>query len=263
MIPKYKTLIQTSKKNPSKKTEIKYIENGNENYLKNLTLPFELSNTEDIIHNVYEGGFKVWECSLDVIDFLEEFSEKIILKDKSVLDLGCGQGLLGIYALQKTAKSVLFQDFNIEVLKYFTFLNIEMNFPNFIDISDKVKFISGDWSDFPEKLSKNNFELIKNKDNQEEGKITDRKFDLILMSEVIYKTENYDKIAQIIEKLLKPKGEGICILGTKLYYFGVGGSLPEFEEFLLKNYPTLKVVDISEINTKKSNKRAIVIIQKT
>jgi ribosomal protein L11 methylase PrmA len=40
------------------------------------------------------------------------------------MDLGCGHGLLGILALLKGAKCVLFQDFNLEVLTEVTIPNI-------------------------------------------------------------------------------------------------------------------------------------------
>ena len=110
-----------------------------------------------------------------------------------------------------------------------------------------------------EKVKKNINELPT--EDKNEKIIYDNEFDLILMSEVIYKIENYEKIAEIINNLLKSK-DGLCILGTKLYYFGVGGSLPEFEAFLLQKYPSLKIIETIEINTKKSNKRAIVFIKK-
>jgi hypothetical protein len=44
------------------------------------------------------------------------------------------------------------------------------------------------------------------------------------MSEVIYNVENYEKIANLIIKFMK--SEGVSILANKLYYFGVGGSMP-------------------------------------
>jgi hypothetical protein len=50
------------------------------------------------------------------------------------------------------------------------------------------------------------------------------------MSEVIYNQNNYNKIARVILKLLKL--HGVCILANKLFYFGVGGSLFEFKDFI-------------------------------
>jgi len=150
MNPNYKNILVSSKNDQKNKTEIFFIDNI-KNYLENVKLPFALSKSEDLIHNVYEGGFKIWECTFDVLDFLQE--SKIDLKDKSVLDLGCGQGLLGIYALQNDAKSVLFQDYNSEVLQYFTYMNLQANFKNITEYHKKIRFISGDWIPFIRKVS--------------------------------------------------------------------------------------------------------------
>ena len=50
------------------------------------------------------------------------------------------------------------------------------------------------------------------------------------MSEVIYNKDNYEKVANLLVTFLKPNG--ICYMANKLYYFGVGGSTPEFKDFL-------------------------------
>ena len=50
------------------------------------------------------------------------------------------------------------------------------------------------------------------------------------MSEVIYNKDNYAKVANIIYNFLAQ--DGICYMCNKLFYFGVGGSTPEFKQFL-------------------------------
>ena len=260
MDPNYKSILISSKNDENIKTELLHIDNI-KTYLETVKLPFTLAKTEDLIHNVYEGGFKIWECTLDVLDYLQENSKIFDLKEKSILDLGCGQGLLGIYALKMDAKSVLFQDYNAEVLQFFTNMNLQANFKNMKEINNKIRFISGDWTPFIAKVGDDSNELFLN-NGVENAKIEyDREFDLIFMSEVIYKVENYSKIADILEKLLKKKG-GVCVLGTKFYYFGVGGSLPEFEDYITKNRPNLRIIEKIEINNKKANKRAIVLINR-
>ena len=62
-------------------------------------MPFALSEKEDIIKDIYEGGFKVWECTIDLLAYLSKIN--FDFTNKSVMDLGCGHGLLGIYALLK------------------------------------------------------------------------------------------------------------------------------------------------------------------
>lgn len=62
------------------------------------------------------GGAKVWECTETVGEYLTKGDNKKSLidefKGKTVLDLGCGAGILGILALQNGA-SVHFQDYVI------------------------------------------------------------------------------------------------------------------------------------------------------
>ncbi len=52
----------------------------------------------DLISGVYEGGLKVWDCSLDLVQMVADEPQGI--KGKKVLELGCGQGLPGIMALK-------------------------------------------------------------------------------------------------------------------------------------------------------------------
>jgi hypothetical protein len=65
----------------------------------------------DLIPGVYEGGSKVWECSVDLSEYL---------LDKSIsgcaLELGCGHGFPGIIALLKGCYPVVFTDYNSNVL---------------------------------------------------------------------------------------------------------------------------------------------------
>lgn len=92
----------------------------------------EQSNQTDLLPGLYEGtssislhcildfilifikflgGAKVWECTTDLANYLIK-DEAILesLSGKTVLDLGCGAGLLGILTLQYGA-SVYFQDY--------------------------------------------------------------------------------------------------------------------------------------------------------
>lgn len=68
----------------------------------------EILKNSDLSPGVYEGGFKLWECAVDLIHHLED--ESISFENKRVLDLGCGFGFPGIFALKKGA-IVYFQDY--------------------------------------------------------------------------------------------------------------------------------------------------------
>lgn len=54
------------------------------------------------------GGLKVWECTSDLIEYIVKKS--IDFKGSTVLDLGCGMGLIGISTLLNGA-IVHFQDY--------------------------------------------------------------------------------------------------------------------------------------------------------
>lgn len=239
----------------SSKLKIKYFKNILD-CLSSVDLPFSLPNDQDIINEIYEGGFKVWECTTDLIDFFKNEKNSSILKNAKILDVGCGQGILGILGLKYDADFILFQDYNVEVLKYCALPNIKVNFENdWTSISKKIAFVSGDWMTMHEKIEKNMNEIPLNN----EEIVIPKVYDVLLMSEVIYRKENYEKIAHVIVKNMKK--EGVCFLASKVYYFGVGGSLPEFELFLQNNYPFLEWVQVSEIKNKKSNNRKIIEIK--
>ena len=51
-----------------------------------------LKDIEDVKSGVYEGGSVLWECSIDLINYLKD--TKIQYNHSKVLDLGCGQGKL-------------------------------------------------------------------------------------------------------------------------------------------------------------------------
>jgi ribosomal protein L11 methylase PrmA len=60
---------------------------------------------------------------------------------KSLLDIGCGHGILGIAGLKSGASVCYFQDFNKYVLENVTMNNVILNDLN----TDLCKFVFGDW----------------------------------------------------------------------------------------------------------------------
>jgi hypothetical protein len=56
----------------------------------------------DLVPGVYEGGFKIWEGCLDLVKYLHE--EAIPLRNLRVMELGCGHGLPGIFAINQVAE---------------------------------------------------------------------------------------------------------------------------------------------------------------
>nr|SVE82690.1 EOG090X0C09 [Daphnia magna] len=172
------------------------------------SLKTAIKMNSDVISGVYEGGLKIWECTLDLLDYLNK--ESVQFDGLDVLDLGCGAGLLGMHALRKGAHSVHFQDYNTEVLSLCTIPNVILN--NNPDVKSKTNFFAGDWGSLHHKL---------------------KSYDIILTSETIYNPENYRKLIQIFEEMVKKNG--VIYVAAKHFYFGVGGNVYEFEKLLRQN----------------------------
>ncbi|KAJ8682822.1 hypothetical protein QAD02_018614 [Eretmocerus hayati] len=172
------------------------------------------SQHSDLLPAKYEGGLKIWECTHDLARYLLE--ENILLKDKTVLDLGCGAGVLGLVALLQ-GSNVHFQDYNLEVIESYTIPNVILNCDKLDTVTKRCQFYCGDWESF--------VNLIGNDESEE--------YDYILSSETIYNPNNYPKLYQIFKQKLRKNG--ICYIAAKIHYFGVGGSIQQFEEFITKD----------------------------
>ena len=186
----------------------------------------------DLIAGVYEGGFKIWECSYDLLTYLQELVATNDSTFSHVLDLGCGAGLLGIFTAIKGAESVVFQDYNKAVIQGVTIPNYLANTESHPTLKCQTKFISGPWETMCNSVV----------DEKEQ-------FDLILTSETIYNISHYSHLLEIFDHALTRNGR--ILLAAKVNYFGVGGGLRQFEAALndankkhLKwAFRTVKIID--------------------
>ncbi|XP_067997617.1 histidine protein methyltransferase 1 homolog [Melanerpes formicivorus] len=195
-----------------------------------------VSSHSDLIPGVYEGGLKIWECTFDLMDYLSEAG--IQVAGKTILDLGCGAGLLGIAALRGKAKKVHFQDYNSTVIDKITLPNAVANCMNechgddrktskppskrpkvaecLPDVLTKCRFFSGEWSAVTQLLLSSSKPFSK--------------YDLILTSETIYNPDYYSALHDTLSQLLDTNGR--VYLASKVHYFGVGGGIYLFEKFV-------------------------------
>ena len=210
------------------------------------------SQNSDLVPGLYEGGFKVWECTFDLLKFL--VNANICFKNCDVLDLGCGAGLLGIHAALDDAASVHFHDYNHQVLSYVTIPNLLSNLAQKKSLQkDEIKhtvtikhnFFCGDWSDFDSLVS------------------CDHKYDFILTSETIYSVQSQRKLLDVFRKFLAP--EGVVFVAAKTHYFGVGGSTLAFSQLIseskLFNYEVIgeegdgvprQIIKLTRVNKSKT-----------
>jgi hypothetical protein len=217
----------------------------------------------DIIPGVYEGGLKVWECSIDLCRFLahiimmdeKEFNDSDVINARdavrrsigdggSALELGCGHGLPACLLLREsvlrcTHAVFLFSDFNDFVLRDVTIPNARLNirglFYQQVDdsvhdktiqaLSRRSVFAGGDWMGLSHKLSNN--EVFLHATPDEERVVVKTQFDVILASETTYTNESCRDTAYLMLKHLKVD-VGVGLVATKRFYFGVGGGVDAF-----------------------------------
>ncbi|XP_027913433.1 histidine protein methyltransferase 1 homolog isoform X1 [Vigna unguiculata] len=194
---------------------------------------FGLSNS-DLVPGKYEGGLKLWEGSLDLIKALRSDIRSGLTSfgGKRVLEVGCGHGLPGIFALLEGAAAVHFQDFNAEVLRCLTIPNLNANIsgesqpsPSNPTICDKaeVRFFAGDWSEIDKMLP-----YVSTDDNCGGG------YDFILMAETVYSVSSLQTLYNLIKKCLQ-NPDGVVYMAAKKYYFGVGGGSRRFLSLVEKD----------------------------
>lgn len=157
----------------------------------------------DIIPTKYEGGYKLWECAMDLSEFVMA-SCKDVIRGKSVLELGAGHAFPAIVAARNGAKLVHIQDYNMEVLRDVSMPNVAANVSEYEQV---VSFFAGSWNGLPNVLY--------------------RTYDYVLSADTVYATEQVKDLANCVLEVLAPGGS--AFIAGKAYYFGVGGGTRDFE----------------------------------
>lgn len=216
----------------------------------------------DLIPGVYEGGLKVWECSLDLCRFLAHVIDETMSIEShfqhvtaavkrsigeggSALELGCGHGLPACLLLRESVRRhtdsvVVFSDFNDFVLLDVTIPNALLNVcglyqqqgdDSVVDDGSQVLlkksiFAGGDWMGLSHKLSISEVLLPVSPSEQ---RVVHERFDVILASETTYTSESCQDTAYLMMKHLKVD-IGVGLVATKRFYFGVGGGADAFSQ---------------------------------
>ena len=149
---------------------------------------------------VYEGGRELWECAIDLVEWLAAHRRP----SGTVLELGCGRGLPGLWCLKRGAQQVVFSDYDANVLERYTRCDAAR-------VGGQCHFYAGDWRGLPAALSGDGF----------------GKFELILSAETAYREDTTHSLVECVAKTLSISGE--ALVATKRYYFGCGGGVAALE----------------------------------
>ena len=170
-------------------------------------LTVEAESSQVVEAGVYEGGRELWECAIDLVEWLAAHRAGLRLTGPygNVLELGCGRGLPGLWCLRR-GNDVVFSDYDADVLERYTRVDAAR-------VGGRGVFYAGDWRGLPAALTGDGF-----------GKFD---FDLILSAETAYREDTTHSLVECIAKTLSVKGE--AIVATKRYYFGCGGGVAALE----------------------------------
>lgn len=121
----------------------------------------------------------VWDAGLALVDTLLSNQSKIA--ESSVLDLGCGTGVCGLTALLLSAAQVVLSD----VLPMGVMRDTIDGLPDDVDRKKKLEFVQFDW----------------NKYDDIPAALTDRHFDIVLCSDVLYESSSHHPLDIILRSL--------------------------------------------------------------
>ncbi|KAF1851328.1 uncharacterized protein K460DRAFT_272575 [Cucurbitaria berberidis CBS 394.84] len=219
----------------------------------------------DLRPNLYEGGYKTWECSIDLVKYLLDRGPRKDLDDivrvNHVIEMGCGTALPSLllfqYALQN-ALGIYFTltDYNVDVLRLVTVPNLLLTWCSTLDEARSKDL-------FPESGNP----LLSDEENGDvyltPALLTAFKHSLhttgltftllsgswlpiqpllslipsspdlntfIMGSETIYSPASLTAFTEAITELMKRVTCGKTIVAAKRVYFGVGGSVDGFRE---------------------------------
>ncbi|KAE8390708.1 hypothetical protein BDV23DRAFT_193514 [Aspergillus alliaceus] len=220
----------------------------------------------DITPNIYEGGFKTWECSVDLAKLVvnENNSSGANADDRHIIELGAGTGVpsLALFAqllsqpegCPRTTRFT-FADYNSAVLRLVTLPNLLLTWM-YIVTRQKSVSVAGAEDQVEEELelditpelleafqkdlaersimvqfisgawSPAFVDLVFSSDEKAKGGT------LVLASETIYSPASLSAFSETLLALLRRAvqagGKSRALLAAKKVYFGVGGGVDEF-----------------------------------
>lgn len=209
---------------------------------------------EDLKKFVYEGGLKSWECSIDTVNYLSA-ENKYLADNKTYIELGCGTSLPSLFIfvnciLGATKRNrFILSDFNESVLRLVTVPNLLVNWFMTLSPEERVQNLDMPLEDnemmitealvsqFQQLLATQQYEiqLIKGSWCLDFYKLLPTTGDFfIISSETIYQPEILPVISELILRIVVHAQKATALVAAKDIYFGVGGSINSFVEYLGK-----------------------------
>eukprot|EP00937_MAST-01D_sp_MAST-1D-sp2_P006267 g6267.t1 len=216
----------------------------------------------DIITGVYEGGLKLWECAIDLSQYLwwECASAPSragapasplpplppllqLLRGSTVAELGCGHALPGVVALLCGARALHLLDYNKEVLRDVAAPNVVLNALAVGTaagagaagaraagaLAARVRYFAGDWLD----LSRSLLAAGRGGRGGSEGGGGGGRvqYGLVLSAECVYTADATARLCRMLHAHLRHP-DGVALVAAKRYYFGTGGGVGLFKQLI-------------------------------
>jgi protein-histidine N-methyltransferase len=109
------------------------------------TNPLAALSSTDLSPNIYEGGYKTWECSIDLVSFLLDRGPRKDLDDivrvNHVIEMGCGTALPSLLLFQYAIRNRIplyftLTDYNADVLRLVTVPNLLLTYISTLGATD-------------------------------------------------------------------------------------------------------------------------------
>lgn len=218
--------------------------------------------TGDLSSGIYEGGFKTWECAVDLAGFVSGMLDRSDSTPVHVIELGAGSAvptlvLLANLLRARLSKGTEFEqgkvtftlcDYNEDVLRLGTALNVFLltlvavkeegalqgdEEEGDIEVNeDDVQVVLRNLEDINVEVNlvsgawgEDFVRIVQRARPDENAKL------LLLASETIYSPGSLHVFSQTVLDILKStSAEKRALIAAKKVYFGVGGGVQEFED---------------------------------
>ncbi|RKF63717.1 Histidine protein methyltransferase 1 [Erysiphe neolycopersici] len=221
----------------------------------------------DIKTGIYEGGFKSWESSSDLVKVLFQANLNKNSCSRSILELGCGTAYPSIFEFQRQIQQSLtmpslgvlnigLADYNPTVLQLVTLPNLILSwaqeYRHILEDEGELEIDESLVEDFKCSLKscKVTFTFFSGGWSPEFVRVVNENLDLnafyfvIVGAETIYSPFALKSFTEIIVSLLRSsKGPNkLALVAAKTFYFGVGGTMADFCEQIKIHNGTVQLI---------------------